>query len=97
MTGLREFSGQSNDPHILTGLPGERIAGVFKDQDGALVLVMESGYALVLVTLGGGSPAFWVEPAAKWDVRLRAIRARMEELQNGLAAFIGAAPGERTR
>jgi len=90
---LVEFSGHSNSLDILTGLPDERIAGAFMDTDGTLVLVMESGCALVVVSLGGGSPAFWVEDANKWGVRLRAIRARMNELRDGLANLVAAAPG----
>ncbi|HSW43516.1 MAG TPA: hypothetical protein VLM76_13495 [Patescibacteria group bacterium] len=87
-----EFAGRSNSLDILTGLPGERIAGAFEDTDGSLVLIMESGYALVLVTLGGGTPAFWVESASKWGVRLAAIRKRIAEDRDALAALIEAAP-----
>ncbi len=89
---LGEFSGRSNSLDILTGLPGERIAGAFEDADGSLVIVLESGYALVLVTLGGGSPAFWVENASKWGIRLAAIRKRIAEDRDALAALIEAAP-----
>jgi len=89
---LKEWSGKSNDVAILTGLPGERVAGAFEDTDGSLVIVMESGYALVCITLGGGSPAFWVENSDRWETRLRVIRKRMEELHAGLGALVIAAP-----
>jgi hypothetical protein len=93
--GLAEFNGRSNHPSILTGLPGEHVAGAFLDTDGSLVIVFESGYALVTVSLGGGTPAFWIESASKWGVRLRAIRHRMETLRDGLGALIEAAPKEK--
>jgi hypothetical protein len=89
---LSDFEGRSNSLDILTGLPGERIWGAFQDTDGSLVLVMESGAAFVIVSLGGGSPAFWVERAERWQTRLSAIRKRMKELHDGLGNLVKAAP-----
>ena len=95
MTDLTKFIGKANDLAILEGLPGEKVAGAFEALDGSIVVIMESGAAIVFVTLGGGTPAYWVESAATWEPRLAAIRREIESNTKALGRLIAAAPDAR--
>jgi hypothetical protein len=57
---LSDYKGGSNNEELLTALVGEEIIGVLKE-DARLHLIMSSGVALTLTSLGGKTtPAFWV-------------------------------------
>jgi len=78
---LVDYKGPSNSQEILPHLIGEKIKAAFPVRDGEhtrLWLVMESGSALVLCSIGGGTPCMWKEPA---DKVLREIQRRVDEIE----------------
>ena len=83
---LSEYKGASNSGEVFRHLVGERIMAAFEDEKGHVVLVMESGPALVLGSLGGGSPAYWTTSKEDIDMlvaeRRKAIEGRLAELRD---------------
>ena len=95
---LASMVGHSNTPDIWEFVVGERIEAAFDDGAGNLVLVMRSGVALVLTSLGGHvAPAFWVESRSDWEPRLNRVRSELLRLQGGLRRLLFAGIDEADR
>ena len=89
MSRLPELAGHSNTMDIWEAVIGDVIEGAFEDTEGCVVLVMRSGVALVLTSLGGRvPPAFWVERREVWEGRLNRIRADLLRVQGGLRRLL---------
>ncbi len=86
---LAAMAGKANHRETWEFIVGERIDGAFEDQEHNLVIVMRSGVALVLTSLGGETiPAFWVEARHDWERRLDRVRDELLRVQGGLRRLL---------
>ena len=74
---LKTQRGKANNPSIWPAIVGEQVTAAFQGADGGIVLVMESGDALCICSLGGGSPAYWIEGKKEWSRRYWNVRDRL--------------------
>jgi len=78
---LQDYKGPSNNAEVFRHLVGERIAACFRDDEGLVWLVVESGTAIVL-----NASAFWKESRERVDdvvlKRRRDIERKLQELRD---------------
>ncbi len=91
---LTKYSGASNSPEILPFLVGETIVAALFDADGRMTLVMKSGAALVIGSLGGGGPVFW--SMAPNDVE-HLVATRRQQIERYMAEIQGLPKPPRKR
>jgi hypothetical protein len=84
---LTEYRGGSNSREVFRHILGERIVAAFEDEKGHVVLVMESGPAIVFGgRVDGLGPTYWTTSKEDIDMlvaeRRKAIEGRLAELRD---------------
>jgi hypothetical protein len=93
---LERMAGRANNSDAWDAIVGETVEAAFEDTEHCIVVVMRSGTALVLTSLGGQSvPAYWVERRDDWEPRLNRVRTELLRVQGGLRRLLFAGLDEQ--